>query len=209
MMQCKKCCSLIAELTCLRIGNKEIKRPKIKINMYNIEEESSENQQLIVSRRSDNNIQYLLDTEYLDEELDLASLKINVLDTIQMVEDDLKDPSLEDCEKMIHLMNLSTLSTILQNIKINEKIQLGSLQSSQYTDALIVQKQIKCNLAGQNEYNDIIQPAITMQPSSSSVISTSVVDKKQNTNECETTSVKSILKKDKKQKNNKVPVSNA
>ena len=209
MMQCKKCCSLIAELTCLRIGNKEIKRPKIKINMYNIEEESSENQQLIVSRRSDNNVQDLLDTEYLDEEFDEASLKMNVLDRIQMIEDDLKDPSLKDCEKMIHLMNLSTLSTILQNIKINEKIQLGSLQSSQYTDALIVQKQIKCNLAGQNEYNDIIQPAITMQPSSSSVISTSVVDKKQNTNECETTSVKSILKKDKKQKNNKVPVSNA
>ena len=63
MMQCKKCCSLIAELTCLRIGNKEIKRPKIKINMYNIEDESSENQQLIVSRRSDNNVQDLLDTE--------------------------------------------------------------------------------------------------------------------------------------------------
>ena len=142
---------------------------------------------------------------YLDEEFDEASLKMNVLDRIQMIEDDLKDPSLRDCEKMIHLMNLSTLSTILQNIKINEKIQLGSLQSSQYTDALIVQKQITCNLAGQNEYNEIIQPAITMQPSSSSVISPIEVDKKQNTNECES-SVKSILKKDKKQKNNKVSV---
>lgn len=198
-MRCKKCCALIAQLIC--IGNKEIKRPKIKINMYNSEDDTSENQQLIVSRCPGALEQDLLDTEYLEEEFDASSLKMQTLDRIQMIQDNLKEPSITPQQRMIHQMSLSTLTTILKNIEINETIQLGTLQSSQYTDALIVQKQIVCNLAGQNEYNEIIKPVITLQPSSS-VILPSDIHNKQNTNECETTDLKSILKKDKKQKNN-------
>lgn len=105
-----------------------------------------------------------VDSQFLDHEIDEAGLKMYCLERIKLINEDMNDPSLTPTERIINKKNLSALNSILTNIRLSEKIKLGSLANSQYTDAIILQKQVVCNMAGQKEYGDLIQPVILNQP---------------------------------------------
>ena len=103
------------------------------------------------------------EAQFLGDEIDENELKIDCQNKIKIIQDDMADLSLTPTEKRINLTNLKTLEDILSNIKLSEKLKLGSLRNTQYTDAVILQKQIVCNLAGQKEYNEIIRPVSSME----------------------------------------------
>ena len=141
--------------------------------MYNDEDTNDENddvssecKQLISADKSKSYVSPIadLESELLSEDIDAAGLKMVCLERIRMIEEDLTDPDLSTTERIIHQMNIKSLKTVVGNARLSEKIKLGSLQSSQYTDAVILQKQVACNFAGQQEYGDVIKPVIFTQP---------------------------------------------
>ena len=153
--------------------SKSKRGPMLTINMYNDEDTNDENddissecKQLISADKSKSYVSPIADieSELLSEDIDAAGLKMVCLERIKMIEDDLNDPDLSTTERIIHQMNINSLKTVVGNARLSEKIKLGSLQSSQYTDAVILQKQIACNFAGQREYSDVIKPVIYTQP---------------------------------------------
>ncbi len=126
---------------------------------YQNDDGSTECQKLIRADRLDD-----FGPEILKEEVDVENLKMQCLERIKLIREDLRDQSLSADEKRIDAINLNTMNTILTNIRFNEKIKLGSLQNSQYADAMILQKQVVCNFAGQKEYGDLMKPVIQTQP---------------------------------------------
>lgn len=112
------------------------------------------------------------ESQLLYEDIDSAGLKMVCLERIKMIEEDLKDPDLTSTERVINQLNIKALKTVVENARLNEKINLGSLQCSQYTDAVILQKQVACNFAGQREYSDVIRPVILTQPLNDTSITT-------------------------------------
>lgn len=128
---------------------------------------SSENQRLLaVTSYNDNNINSKQDSgpDYFSDDIDVVGLRIYCEDRIQMIQNDLNDPSLTQDEKLINRINLASMNKILTNVRLNEKIKMGSLQNDQYTDAVMLQKQVVCNLAAQREYGEIIKPVVITQP---------------------------------------------
>lgn len=146
-----------------------------------------------------------LESQFLSEEIDEASLKMHCLDRIRLIKEDMNDPNLTLSERRVNLINLNALNNILSNIRLSEKVKLGSLQNSQYTDAVILQKQVVCNIAGQTEFNEMINPVVLTQPqvlkspieSSSKMQSVelhAVTDQVDDQTRNEDTSIRSILK---------------
>lgn len=119
----------------------------------------SDCKQLISRKRHiDDNLNDELESQLCNGEIDEVGLKMVCLDRAQLIKEDLKDPNLTNLEILINQRNLKSVNNILSTIRINEKIKLGALQDTQYTDAVILQKQVVCNLAGQKEYSEIISP---------------------------------------------------
>jgi hypothetical protein len=146
--------------------------PVIKINMYTDGSDDSDDDSCDMPAESNSLLAYSkhsqdvddCETQYLNEEIDEAGLKMYCLDRIQLIQEDLKDPNLSLSERLVNKTNLNALNNVLTNLRLSEKIKLGSLQNSQYTDAVILQKQVVCNLAGQKEYSDLIRPVVIAQP---------------------------------------------
>ncbi len=136
--------------------------------------------------------------EILKEEVDVDNLKMQCLERVRLIRDDLSDPSISSDEKRIDAINLNTMNTILTNIRFNEKIKLGSLQNSQYADAMILQKQVVCNFAGQREYGDLMKPVLQTQPQPSSMIAFSP--------STEDGEIKSILKPPARERKNNISI---
>lgn len=143
-----------------------------------------------------------IDSQFLTDEIDEAGLKMFCLDRINLIKEDMQDPLLTPGERLINQTNLTALNNILTNIRLSEKIKLGALQNSQYTDAVILQKQVVCNLAGQKEYSDIIRPVIFTQPESQNE---SAAELRLPVTNSELPEIKSILKTSGKTKTNALP----
>jgi hypothetical protein len=182
--------------------------PVIKINMYTEDSDednddfdsSSECQQLVPRKvKMSHNLEDELESQLQEEEIDEAGLKMFCLDRISLIKEDLRDPSLTTGERLINLTNLTTLNTLLSNIRLVEKSKLGALRDSQITDAVILQKQVVCNLARQKEYSDIIRPVIVSQPQFSDF---KPIEANTMTSNSEMTGIKSILKPNNAKKNN-------
>ena len=184
--------------------------PVIKLNMYNIDSDENddvsssvvsvaEHRQLLPY--NDKNVEEAdlsdIEAQFLSEEIDEAGLKMYCQERIRLIQEDMTDPALTYAERLINSTNLSALNNILTNIRLSEKIKLGSLQNSQYTDAVILQKQVVSNFAGQKEYSDLIKPVIFQQPQSENLNNTPGWSDIQLETESEK---KSILKKKKKNK---------
>jgi hypothetical protein len=140
-----------------------------------------------------------IESQILSDEVDEIGLKMYCQERIRLIQEDMTDPSLTHAERLINSTNLSALNNILTNIRLSEKIKLGSLQNSQYTDAVILQKQVISNFAGQKEYSDLIKPVIFAQPQSENLYNTPDCSHGQNETDTEN---KSILKKKSQKKNN-------
>ncbi len=177
--------------------------PVIQINMYTNESDDSNDDFCDMPAESTSLLTYSnkhqgsdeFEAQYLYEEIDETSLKMYCMDRIQLIQEDLKDPNLTMSERCVHKTNLSAMNNLLSNLRLSEKIKLGSLNNSQYTDAVILQKQVVCNLAGQKEYSDLIRPVVLDQPH----VKPSITDFDKNINEY---SPSSILKQP-TSKNNK------
>ena len=201
MKSCQKCCLYIFSF--LPLNNKITSSlPDVKINMYNSDSDDDsdinnfECQQLL-TRSSASSALEDIESEFLTEEIDEAALKMFCLDRINLIQEDLKDPTLTHAERIIDETNLKALKNILINVRLSEKIKLGSLENSQYTDAVILQKQVVCNLAGQKEYSDVIKPVvINQQPQSMALYALS------DRESCQTEDPKPIIKVSKTPKNN-------
>ena len=157
---------------------------------------ASECQQLLIQSSASNALQDI-ESEFLTEEVDEAALKMYCLDRIELIQEDLKDPNLTHAERIIDETNLKALKNILTNVRLSEKIKLGSLENSQYTDAVILQKQVVCNLAGQKEYSDVIKPVVINQQPQSMALH-AISDREI----CQTEETKPIIKVSKTPKSN-------
>lgn len=228
MSSCQRCCFFLRSMLPSRF-QKATSMPLIRINMYNNDSDcdiddnegssSAECRQLLAASKSFSQvIEDDLESQFLTDDIDEAGLKMHCLDRIRLIKEDMNDPNLTPSERRVNLINLNALNNILTNIRLSEKIKLGSLQNSQYTDAIILQKQVVCNLAGQSEYNDLINPVVLTQPQKSNTVTTSdsiqtssqmqqvelhaVTDRDDGQTTNEDTSIKSILKPAKSPKNN-------
>jgi hypothetical protein len=154
---------------CLRSGQKQKLVALPVINMYGDSSSDEDDDQAPTGSAE---CQKLLrsaddsDPRILMEEVDVEGLKMQCQERIKLIREDLRDPSLSADERKINAINLSTLNAILTNIRFDEKIKLGSLQNSQYADAVILQKQVVCNFAGQKEYGVLMKPVLQGQQSS-------------------------------------------
>ena len=164
---CKSCCSLMIPVQ-FETHKQRKSSPLVTINMYNDDtnddEVSAESKQLLPSGKNYTSPLGEYESQLLSEDIDAASLKMVCLERIKVIEEDLRDPDLTTTERIINQMNIKSLKTVVENARLNEKINLGSLQCSQYTDAVILQKQVACNFAGQREYSDVLRPVIFSQP---------------------------------------------
>ena len=209
MKSCQQCCSFISNWIPFRFRAMNT-YPVVKINMYNSDSDdnddlcnaSSQAEQQLLPYNSKNTVESNLEdleAQFLSEEIDESGLKIYCQERIRLIQKDMIDPYLTQAERLINNTNLAALNNILTNIRLSEKIKLGSLRDSQYTDAVILQKQVLSNFAGQREYSDLIKPVIFTQPQSEGLTNTSDPYINQEESETET---KSILKKKKQDKNN-------
>lgn len=169
-------------MACLKQKKEDTSMPILNINCYEWEDDissDSENmvpvtvsecKQLLPTQKNSVSHQYSdmdMNSQLLTEEIDEPGLKMMCLDRIKMIQNDMTDPSLTPTEKMVNQTNLNVLNTILSNVKLSEKIKLGSLYNAQYTDAIILQKQLVCNLAGQRECSEVVKSVTMTQPTTS------------------------------------------
>lgn len=110
-----------------------------------------------------------IDSQFLTDQIDEFELKMKCLERVKIIQEDLTDQNLTPAEKTVNLTNLNVLNSILTNIRLNEKLKLGALHNGEYTDAIILQKQLVCNLVGQKECSELVKPITLTQMSSSSV----------------------------------------
>ena len=208
MKSCQQCCYYLTSLIpCLRTVHT---MPVVKINMYNSDSDDNDDvcntsslaEKCLLPYTGQNVVETELqdlEAHFLSDEIDESGLKLYCQERVRLIQEDMSNPYLTQAERLINNTNLSALNNILTNIRLSEKIKLGSLQNSQYTDAVILQKQVLSNFAGQKEYSDLIKPVIFTQPQSETLYSTS--DQCDNQEETET-DTRSILKKKKQDKNN-------
>lgn len=175
----RDCCRNVVLLYCFQPKQEDNSIPILNVSLYDWEDDSgsdgedsnvqiavSESKQLIPSQKCSTSHQssYVdIDSQFLTEEIDEVGLKMMCLDRIKMIQDDMNDPSLTPSERLVNQTNLNVLNNIVSNVKLSEKIKLGALHNSQYTDAIILQKQLVCNLAGQKECGEVVKP-ITITP---------------------------------------------
>ena len=110
-----------------------------------------------------------IDCQFLSDQIDEFELKMKCLERIKIIQEDMSDPQLTPAERTVNQTNLNVLNSILTNVKLNEKLKLGSLHNGEYTDAILLQKQLVCNLAGQKECSEIVKPVTLTQVQPSSV----------------------------------------